>query len=338
MPDPKNILVIGPSWVGDIVMAQALYRALKRLYPAANIDAGAPAYAVGLLGRMPELRAGVVLPFGHGEGRLADRWRFARSLKGKYDTAYVLPGSWKSAIVPFAAGIRCRIGYLKEQRWLLLNRIMPLPREFKRKTALNFQALADPQVFARPAGLLLPRLTVDPANQAELLGRSGLRSGRYVALMPGAEYGPAKRWPARHYVAVAQEIRARGYRVVLVGAEKDRPVTAEIASLAPGALDLAGTTRLIDVVDLLAGAALAVSNDSGLMHVAAAVEIPVYGIFGSTSPQNTPPLSPLAETVTLSLACSPCNKRECPLGSLDCLETLTPDLLLKRILPRLEPA
>lgn len=313
----RAILVIGPRWVGDMVMAQCLFSALKAADPSVPIDVMAPAWATPLLDRMPEVRARLDAPFKPKEFGLGARWRIGRSLRGRYSDAYVLPGSWKSALVPFFAGVRRRVGYVKEMRYGLLTEMPALPKAIKRKTAETYFRLAG-VAGARP----VPRLTVDGDNQARLLAAHGLAVGGYVALMPGAEYGPAKRWPSRSYAEFARASMADGDRVILLGSPKDAEVGAEIVALAPGVVDLTGQTRLEDAIDLIAGARLAVCNDSGLMHVAAAVGTPLVAVYGSTSAANTPPLSDRAEIVTLGLSCSPCHQKVCPLGTLACLEDL----------------
>jgi heptosyltransferase-2 len=201
-------------------------------------------------------------------------------------------------------------------RFGLLTEIVPLPEELKRHTARAYFALAGGGTFRTP------KLSVDEANQAALLAGHRLERQRFIALMPGAEFGPAKRWPGEKYAALARAMMAKGFAVALLGSGNDAAVTAEIATLAPGVLDLAGKTRLEDAIDLIAAARLAVSNDSGLMHIAAAVDTPVVAIYGSTSPQNTPPLASRSELVWLGLACSPCHRKTCPLGHMNCLNTL----------------
>ncbi len=316
MAEAPSILVIGPSWVGDMVMAQCLFSALKQRWPDAAIDVMAPAWAGPLVRRMPEVRARLETPFQRRKLGLAERWRIGRALAGRYDRAYVMPGSWKSALVPFFARIPVRVGHLREMRYGLLNTIVPLPEETKRRTAHAFFALAEGGTFAPP------RLSVDGANQAALLAGFGLSGQRYATLMPGAEFGPAKRWPAERYAQLARELSTRGLTIVLLGSPNEAGTTADIARLVDGAIDLAGKTMLEDAIDLIAGAELAVCNDSGLMHVAAAVGTPLVAVYGSTSPANTPPLSPRAETVWLGIDCSPCHKRICPLGHMNCLELL----------------
>jgi heptosyltransferase-2 len=316
MAEAPSILVIGPRWVGDMVMAQCLFSALKERWPDAAIDVMAPAWAAPLVERMPEVRARIEAPFSRRKLELAARWRVGRSLKGRYSKAYVMQGSWKSALVPFFAGIPHRVGHLREMRYGLLTEIVPLPAAMKRKTAQNFHALAG------GGGFRTPHLTVDGQNKSALLERYGLAENGYAVLMPGAEFGPAKRWPSEKYAALARQLREQGMAVVLLGSANDRPVTGEIAALAPGALDLAGETRLEDAIDLTAGARLAVSNDSGLMHIAAAVGTPVVAVYGSTSPDNTPPLTEKRELVWLALDCSPCHQKVCPLGHLNCLNQM----------------
>ncbi|RUV30728.1 MULTISPECIES: lipopolysaccharide heptosyltransferase II [unclassified Mesorhizobium] len=316
MAESPTILVIGPRWVGDMVMAQCLFSALRELHPNAAIDVLAPAWAAPLVKRMPEIRQQIDLPLKSGALEFRMRRRFGRLLRGHYGIAYVMPGSWKSALVPFFARIPRRVGHLKEMRYGLLTDIVPLPDHLKRRTAQAYFGLARGGTFRAP------KLAVDTKNQAELLGRFGLEAKKFVALMPGAEFGPAKRWPSERYAGLARDMMAKGFEVALFGSKNDADVTAEIATLAPGVVDLAGQTRLEDAIDLIAAARLAVSNDSGLMHVAAAVGTPIVAVYGSTSPQNTPPLAEQRELVWLGLSCSPCHRKICPLSHLNCLNTL----------------
>lgn len=319
MAESQPILVIGPRWVGDMVMAQTLFIALKQLHPEAPIDVMAPAWAAPLVGRMPQIRNRIDAPFSRKKLEFGLRRRIGRSLRGQYGHAFVMQGSWKSALVPWFAGIARRTGNLREMRYGLLNDIVPLPAELKRKTAHAFFSLARGGAFEQP------RLTLDLENQRQLLEKHGLAKGRFVALMPGAEFGPAKRWPGERYAEFARHAQSTGLRVALFGSANDKPVTAEIAALAPGAVDLAGATRLEDAIDLIGAARLAVSNDSGLMHVAAAVGTPVVGVYGSTSPENTPPLTSERDLVWLGLDCSPCHQKTCPLGHFNCMLTLDTD-------------
>ncbi|MGE0500081.1 MAG: lipopolysaccharide heptosyltransferase II [Rhizobiaceae bacterium] len=313
------ILVVGPRWIGDMVMAQTLFAALKDRQPRAPIDVIAPKWAGPLLARMPEVRDWIDAPFVADRLEFGLRRRIGRALRGRYASAYVLPGSWKSALVPFFARIPRRVGYLREFRYGLLTEPKPLPTDIRRRTAEAFHALAGEASFRNP------RLVPDRSNRDALLARHGLAGpAGFAAMMPGAEFGPAKRWPERFYAELAGALMRRGFGIVLLGSAKDAAVTGEVARIAPGAIDLAGKTRLEDAIDILSAARLAVTNDSGLMHVAAAVGVPVVGIYGSTSPDNTPPLTEHRELLTLRLSCSPCHARECPLGHMNCLNQLAP--------------
>jgi heptosyltransferase-2 len=323
------VLVVGPSWVGDMVMIEPLLALLKERHPAPAIDVLAPAWSRPLLARMAEVRRAIDLPLGHGALALADRRRIGRTLRGRYSQAIVLPGSWKSALIPFFAGIRKRTGFVRELRFGLLNDIRRLDKRALPMTVQRFWALgAGPGT--PPPQRLIPRLNSDPATVAATLTVLGLDGAAAPALVlcPGAEYGPAKRWPAAHFAAVARHYLAAGWQVWLLGSAKDAPVTAAIAAQAPGAADLAGRTDLGQACDLIAAADLVISNDSGLMHVAAAFDRPLVAVYGSSDPGFTPPLSPRARVLTLNLPCSPCFKRECPLGHLKCLNDLPPARVL----------
>jgi heptosyltransferase-2 len=322
------VLVVGPSWVGDMVMIEPLLALLKERHPAPAIDVLAPAWSRPLLERMPAVRRAIDLPIGHGALALTERWRIGRMLRGRYSEAIVLPGSWKSALIPFFAGIRRRTGFVRELRFGLLNDIRRLDKRALPMTVQRFWALGNESGTPPPARLI-PRLHSDPAAVAATRAALGMTGQAPVlVLCPGAEYGPAKRWPTAHFAAVACHHLARGWQVWLLGSAKDAPVTAAIAAQAPGAADLAGRTDLGQACDLIAAADLVISNDSGLMHVAAAFDRPLVAVYGSSDPGFTPPLSPRARVLTLNLPCSPCFKRECPLGHLNCLNDLPPARVL----------
>ncbi|MCL4688438.1 MAG: lipopolysaccharide heptosyltransferase II [Burkholderiales bacterium] len=322
----SNTLVVSPSWIGDAVLAHPLLARLEARDPAGAIDVVAPAWASAVYGRMPEVRRVIAFPFGHGELKLGERRRFARGLS-RYDRAVVLPGSLKSALVPWFAGIPVRTGWRGEMRYGLLNDLRRLDEAALPLIVERYAALAQPAGEARERPLPAPRLAVDLAKRDAAVVKFGLAGDAPVlALAPGAEYGPAKRWPARHFAAIARRHAAAGYRVWLFGSGKDAAITAEVSRLAGAPVeDLAGRTTLDEAIDLLSLAARVVTNDSGLMHVAAALDRPMAAVFGSSSPAYTPPLSPRARVVSLNLACSPCFRRECPLGHTDCLEKLDPE-------------
>lgn len=331
----ETILVVGPAWVGDMVMAQSLFKVLKQRNPAAQIDVLAPAWTEPLLARMPEVRDAIPIALGHGQLGLASRWKLGRSLRNrKYDHAIILPRSLKSVIVPFAAKARLRTGFLGEQRWFLLNDIRKLDKKTLPRTVDRFVALGLDKDQPLPDSLLQPLLTTDLANARKVLESIGheIPETNILGICPGAEYGPAKRWPAAHFAEVARKKLEEGWEVWLFGSEKDQAITREIMGLTGHrCLDLSGKTELIEAIDLLALCSAVLTNDSGLMHVAAATGVPIVAVYGSSDPKHTPPLTDKAKIMYLALDCSPCFKRDCPLGHTDCLNKISPDMVLKSI-------
>lgn len=319
-----RILVVGPAWVGDMVMAQSLFMTLTAR--GARVDVVAPEWSLPLLARMPEVCRAVALPVGHGSLGLAARWRIGRTLRDEcYEQAIVLPRSFKAALIPFFARIPRRTGYRGEMRYGLINDRRVLDKVLLPRVVQRYVALGLPADVLLPPEIPQPRLSVDANNQTRLIRKMGLDRDRpAVALLPGAEYGPAKRWPLPHYAELARELLASGRQVWIIGSAKEQADGGAIAAAAPGVLNLCGRTRLEDAVDLLALATAAVSNDSGLMHVAAAVGIPLVALYGSSSPDYTPPLSPRAKVLYRDLECSPCFERECPLGGTPCLTGIAP--------------
>ena len=319
-------LVIGPSWVGDMVMAQSLFQRLKSEQPDLHLAVLAPAWSEALLSRMPEVDESIIMPVGHGALQLRTRWKLARSLAEKrFDLAIVLPGSLKSALIPFFAGIPCRRGFVGEQRYGLLNDIRKLDKQELPLNVQRFLVLGS-EHHDLPAQIPEPKLAVDSNGQAAARAKFSLAGdSKYLALCPGAEFGPAKQWPAAHYAEVARSQLDLGWQVVLLGSDADRDVCAEINAACQGrCIDLAGKTSLTEVIDVISLADSVVSNDSGLMHIAAALNRPLVAIYGSSSPDFTPPLSGNCHIVKLELDCQPCFKRHCPLGHLNCLQQLEP--------------
>jgi heptosyltransferase-2 len=334
MHTPQRILVVGPSWVGDTVISQSLLKLLLLHNPAAKIDYLAPPWTLPLLSRMPEVSRGINNPFGHGAVRFGARHALGKTLRDEhYGHALVLPNSWKSALIPWFAGIPLRSGFRGEARWGLLNDLRALDAQALPQMVQRFAALALPAGATLPAQLPLPSLLSTSAQQQALLARLGLPTDKpAIAFCPGAEYGPAKRWPEAHFSALARLLAARGCVVWLIGSPKDHAVAETIEQGAAGAcINLCGKTDIAEATDLLAASRLVVTNDSGLMHVAAAVGRPVIALYGSSSPQFTPPLSADAHILTLDIECSPCFKRECPLGHFKCLNDLSPERVFAAI-------
>ncbi len=338
-----RVLVVGPAWIGDMVMAQSLYKALRRARPGVQIDVVAPAWSEPLLARMPEVRRAIVLPLGHGELGLGTRWRSGRALReAGYEQAIVLPRSLKAALLPWFARIPRRTGYRGEWRYGLLNDIRPLDKAAMPQMVQRYVALggAPDAALPRPAvseDVPAPRLEVDPDNRAQVLARLGLDAGRPVlGLMPGAEYGPAKRWSAERFAELARGLLAEGWAVWVFGSAKEAPLGSRIAAAAPGVANLCGKTRLVDALDLISLARAVVTNDSGLMHVSAALDRPLVALYGSSTPIYTPPLSGRAMIEYLGLECSPCFERTCPRGDYACLVGIHADAVIGSIRKLLE--
>jgi heptosyltransferase-2 len=306
-----RILVVAPNWIGDALMAQPLLTKLKQ--SGATLDVLAPDWVAPVARRMAEVDEVIAVPFRHGALNLGSRWRLARTLARRgYDRAIVLPNSWKSALVPFLAGIPQRAGYVGEMRYGLLNSTLP---NTKSPMPVHYARLAGGEpVQPLPA----PKLSVSDSEIAETRGRFAI-DPRYAVLCPGAEYGPAKRWP--YFKELAERI---GMPVVVLGSSNDREAAAGIRGK-----DLTGRTTLDEAMQLIAGAALVVSNDSGLMHVAAALGRPQVALFGSSSPLHTPPASANARVLWLHLECSPCFARECPLGHFRCMKEISVEQVLR---------
>jgi heptosyltransferase-2 len=315
-------LIIAPQWIGDAVMSEPLLATLAARGESLAVAAlpwVAPVYRA-----MPQVGEVIELPFAHGRLDWSARRRVAAGLRGRFDTAYVLPNSLKAALIPFFAGIPERVGYHGEGRYLLLNKRLPNPGgrppmvAFYR--ALSGAARADER----------PRLHFDSARLQQATAAVSLAPRGYWAFAPGAEYGPAKCWPAAHYAELARSLHAvHGLPIVLLGSGKEAALCEEIAQAAPGACQvLAGKTSLVDAMALIAAARGVVSNDSGLMHVAAAFGIPQVAVFGSTSPEHTPPLNAKARVLwlkeELQLDCAPCFERLCRFGHTRCLTGVAP--------------
>lgn len=322
----SHILIIGPAWVGDMVMAQSLFMTLTQTRNEPLIDVVAPAWSLPLLARMPEVNQGIALPVKHKQLGLGRRWKLGRSLKrAGYDQAIVLPRSYKAALVPWFARIPRRTGYRGEMRYGAINDMRKLDKSVLSQTVQRYVALGHEGNAAQAPAIPRPALRIDKENQQTLLRRFDLDTEKpVIAMMPGAEYGPAKRWPTDYFTELARRLVSQGKQIWVLGSPKEVALGEEIAQV-NGVTNLCGKTELVDVVDLLALCAQAVTNDSGLMHVACASGTKVIAIYGSSDPAYTPPLSATAQVVYKHLACSPCFKRTCPLGHTNCLKMIKPD-------------
>ena len=327
----KKILVLSPSWIGDCVMTQPMLRRLSELHPDCVIDVFAPKWSQAVYRRMDEVNEILDNPFGHGALQLRERWRVGRMLgKRGYDQVIATAGSLKMGFLAFATGIRQRTGYVGEQRYGLLNDIRKLDKAALPLMVDRYTALAHESQAAFNGQSSQPSFTISAASQAAALAAHGLDLDKpVIAFCHGAEYGVAKRWLPRHFAATAQHYAQRGYQIWLFGSHKDFDLGEEINRFS-GCLctNLCGKTSLDEAIDLLACADTVFCNDSGLMHLAAAVGCKLVAIYGSSSPEHTPPLSDKAKIATLNLDCSPCFKRECPLGHFDCMTKLLPEKVI----------
>ena len=343
---PAKILVLGPAWVGDMVLAQSLFKTLKINNPGCTIDVAAPSWTLPLLDRMPEISAKIALPFKHGELAFWQRIQFGRGLKNAgYTQAIILTNSFKSALIPWAAGIKKRTGFWGEMRVGLINDVRPLNKKNLKKTVERFVYLGLNGNESLPELIPNPQLLTNPQNAVTTLAKLGLQNPKQkvLGLCPGAEYGEAKRWPAQYYAEVAIDALNKGWPVWLFGSVADVPVTTKINQLTQNkCVDLGGKTKLGEAIDLMALCDTVISNDSGLMHVAAALNKNLIAIFGSSDPNHTPPMSNKATIQYLGLACSPCFQRECPLTDiklrLNCLIEIKPEQVKKiMFLPKSHP-
>ena len=327
------VLIVAPSWVGDAILTEPLVARLVALDESAAIDVLAPTWCAPVYARMRGIRRIFDSTLRHGELGWSRRRALARTLSSEqYARAIVLPNSWKSALVPWLAGVPLRTGYTGEMRFGIVNDRRRLDRDALPRLVDRYAALAESVATAPPAGA--PVLIPDAANREAAVRELGLSLARGIAILcPGAEFGPAKRWPAEHFAGLARKFLADGLDVWLLGSPNDQPAAAAVvaAVLAEGGdsegtiRDLSGCTDLGTAIDLLSLATVTVSNDSGLMHAAAAVGAPLVALFGSSSPVYTPPMSATAQIARIDIACSPCFKRECPLGHFKCMRELAPD-------------
>ncbi len=336
MNAPKS-LIIAPQWIGDAVMTEPLMRRLAAR--GEKLTVGALPWVAPVYRAMPQVSAVIEFPFAHGGLQFSARRRLASAMEGEFDIAYVCPNSLKSALLPFLASIPKRVGYLGEARIGLLTHRLKNPSKAKRPPMVAFYSALSGATTDLANDT--PQLHLDATDVEHGLGAMGLVRGRYYVFAPGAEFGPAKRWPAAHFAELARQL---DLPVVLLGSGKEYALCEEIAApvnqvQAGKCLNLAGKTSLTHAFAAIAAAKAVISNDSGLMHVAAAFGVPQVAIFGSSSPLHTPPLSARAQVLWLKndatyqppLDCAPCFERTCPLGHTRCLNDVTPAKVLSNL-------
>ncbi len=324
----SKILIIGPSWIGDMVMAQSLFKVIKENNPNVLIDVLALAWTKPLLDRMPEVNQAITMPVSHGVFGWKMRKKLGHELRNeKYDQAIVLPNSWKSALIPWFANISLRTGWRGEMRFGLLNDIRTLNKSVLPMMVQRYVALAYPASQAEIAPTYPKPLMVANPLRAQFLFSQRTEQKRLI-LCPGAEFGSAKQWPASHYSELANSFIKQGWHVLILGSEADRDIANEIinklgSKSKSAIINLCGETELSDAIDLLDTADFVVSNDSGLMHIAAALQKSLIAIYGPTSPNFTPPLSGKAQIIQRKVDCGPCFQRECPEKHHRCMQDIS---------------
>ncbi len=330
----SRILIVGASWIGDMVMAQSLFITLKRQQPSGQIDVLAPKWTFALLERMPEVSQAIEMPLGHGKLGLIARITLGKQLRDNhYDQAILLPNSWKSALTPFFANIPLRTGYVGECRWGLLNNSHRLNKKLLTQTVQRFVALAYPKNRSKPPECPIPYFNISVNQQQQVIRQFKINTKhKILVLCPGAEYGSAKRWLPNYFSEVANHYLNQNWQVWLMGSNKDKKVAQEINQQTHHLCqNFTGLTSIAAAMDLMSLATAVVANDSGLMHIAAGLGKKVIALYGSSDPNFTPPLNKAAKIIYLKLSCSPCFKRECPLGHLDCLTGIKPKQVIEAI-------
>lgn len=332
---PYRILVVGPAWVGDMVMVQSLFIALKKQNPDVEIDVLAPDWSIGLIERMPEVRQAISLSVKHGKLDLILRYKTGVRLRqNNYDQAIITPRSLKAALVPFFATIPKRTAYRGEYRYGLINDIRPLDKNRLTQTVQRYVFLGNQKKNTNiTPEIHYPKLEFKKFEIDKLLSGLKLNLDKpIIALLPGAEYGASKQWPIAYFTALANEVVNMGFQVWVLGSDKDTESGDKITSKnCSWHFNLCGKTTLVNVIDLLSLSKIAITNDSGLMHVACATNVKVLALYGSSSPHYTPPLHNDAVVFYKNLECSPCFKRQCQLGHTNCLNSITVDEVLKHV-------
>lgn len=335
-------LIIGPSWVGDMMMSQSLYRTLKQLDADNQIDVMAPAWCRALLNRMPEVDQVYEIPIDHGEFAFAKRRAIGKLLRtNQYDQAIVLPNSFKSALIPFFANIPKRTGWKGEMRYGLLNDMRKLDKQAFPLMVERYVTLAYPKdkihsAADLPLPLLWPKLYVEQNEIDAALSAFAIPQDEpLIGFCPGAEFGPAKRWPDYHYAVLADMLVKQHAKIVIFGSTNDHTVGQQIIAKMTHkdkCINLAGQTQLEQAVSLIATCKAIVTNDSGLMHVAAALNRPLVALYGPSSPEFTPPLSNKADVIRLITGYHRVRKGDSEQGYHQSLIDIKPDKVFETLM------
>jgi heptosyltransferase-2 len=289
---------------------------------------------------MTEINVVHVNPFGHGELNIISRRAFAKTVIApeKYDQAYVLPNSFKSALIPYFAGIQRRTGFIGEQRFMVLNDRRKLDKEHLPLMVERYAFLANEKTDKTKFPTLHPRFNEDEKIKEQIKNKYGISSENpIVCLCPGAEYGPAKQWPKEYFSTTARDLGVRNLTVIILGSKKDESIGKHIEKHGGKNIkNLCGSTSLKEAISIIGFSDLVITNDSGLMHISAAHDTPTIAIFGSSSTAFTPPLSEKAMVLEETMSCRPCFQRKCPLGHTDCLNRIRPNLVIENAIALIE--
>lgn len=340
----NRILIIAPNWIGDAVMSEPLLAKLKTLYPQSIIDVLASPWVAPIYRACAQVNEVIVADLAHKRLQWSLRKQLAKQVQAKqYNACFVLPNSLKSAIIPWLAKVPLRIGYRGEMRYGFINRTLDNPSKINRPPMaqhyLALSGLLDQDVTSTADTTIEPRLEISSQARTAVrnkLSQLSIGEKSIYVFCPGAEYGTTKRWPADYFARLAQSLLSAEpeAQIILLGSKSDHVLAHSIFTRTNHLLRIhnwCGTTSLDEAIALISMCKALISNDSGLMHIAAALKIPQVAIFGSSDPLHTPPLSNKANILYLNLACSPCHKRECPLGHLKCLKDISPTMVLDSV-------
>ncbi len=340
----NRILIIAPNWIGDAVMSQPLLANLKVIYPRSQIDVLASPWVAPIYRACAEVHQVIEARLEHKQLQWGLRKQLAKQIElNQYNACFVLPNSLKSALIPWLANIPLRIGYRGEMRFGLINFALDNPSKINRPPMANHY-LALSKVLDHSAGADVnqqvdPKLNISLAAKQAIsakLQAAGINDKSIYVFCPGAEYGVTKRWPTEHFATLGLQLIASepDTHVILLGGKGDHALGEDIRIKTNNSLQIhnwCGDTSLDEAIALIGMCKALVSNDSGLMHIGAALKVPQVAIFGSSDPHHTPPLSHKAKVIWLNLPCSPCHKRVCPLGHLKCLKDISPDNVFETI-------
>jgi heptosyltransferase II len=330
-----KVLVIGPSWLGDTIMTQSMIQVLQEQGHEVTLSTCAAYLTVA--NRMPGLQTSIEINLPRGKLNWNKRKTYGMQLQQDgFDQVIVVPNSWKSALTPYWAKIPKRTAWLGELRWGLINDARKYdparyPTMIQKLVALAYPKNTDISFAQCP----FPKLQANQASAKKWLEKLGIDQKKPIAILcPGAAYGPAKRWPTSHFAKLANQLFNHNWQVWLMGGPAEQDLAGEIqASSNQTCIDWTRIPHhLHDAIDLINEASVVVANDSGLMHMAAAVNRPLIAMYGSTPKTFAPPLSNQAISMMLNLPCQPCFKKTCPLQHHHCLTQISAEQVFEKII------